>query len=263
MKRFLKRLTKKEVTHLPVDQQISRRTAISFTLFFLANGAGWMGWRWLRNQPLDGGLLGGIQEPLRDVLHTNEKIFKAGFDPNRLAKEYPKQQAVADTRVNGAIGMNNDEETSTWKLNVQIKDGAYLEISLDDIKKLPKTEVIYNFKCIEGWSQITWWGGVRLADFLDHYGLAAEKQMQYIGLATPDEEYYVGIDMPAALHPQTILCYEHNGKPLSMEHGYPLRLIIPVKYGIKSLKRIGLLFFDNEKPADYWAERGYDYYSGL
>jgi DMSO/TMAO reductase YedYZ molybdopterin-dependent catalytic subunit len=159
--------------------------------------------------------------------------------------------------------MNNDDETSTWKLNVQIKDGAYLEISLDDIKKLPKTEVIYNFKCIEGWSQITWWGGVRLADFLDHYGLAAEKQMQYIGLTTPDEEYYVGIDMPAALHPQTILCYEHNGKPLSTEHGYPLRLINPVKYGIKSLKRIGLLFFDNEKPADYWAERGYDYYSGL
>ena len=84
-----------------------------------------------------------------------------------------------------------------------------------------------------------------------------------MGLLTPDEEYYVGIDMPSALHPQTILCYEHNGKPLSPEHGHPLRLIIPVKYGIKSLKRIGTMFFDNDKPDDYWAERGYDYYSGL
>jgi DMSO/TMAO reductase YedYZ molybdopterin-dependent catalytic subunit len=48
-----------------------------------------------------------------------------------------------------------------------------------------------------------------------------------------------------------------------VEHGYPLRLIIPVKYGIKSIKRIGSMYFDNERPSDYWAERGYDYYSGL
>ena len=69
--------------------------------------------------------------------------------------------------------------------------------------------------------------------------------------------------MPSALHPQTILCYEHNGKPLPPEHGAPLRLIIPVKYGIKNLKRIGTMFFDDKRPDDYWAERGYDYYSGL
>ena len=87
--------------------------------------------------------------------------------------------------------------------------------------------------------------------------------MKYVGMMTPDEEYYVGVDMPSALHPQTILCYEHNNKPLTPDHGYPLRLIIPVKYGIKSIKRIGSMYFDNEKPSDYWAERGYDYYSGL
>lgn len=54
-----------------------------------------------------------------------------------------------------------------------------------------------------------------------------------------------------------------NGKPLPLKHGYPLRLMIPVKYGIKSLKRIGTLFFSNTPPPDYWYERGYDYYSGL
>ena len=88
-------------------------------------------------------------------------------------------------------------------------------------------------------------------------------ESKYLGLATPDEEYYVGIDMPSALHPQTILCYELNGKPLPMNQGFPLRLIIPVKYGVKSLKRIGTMYFGNERPPDYWAERGYDYYSGL
>lgn len=87
--------------------------------------------------------------------------------------------------------------------------------------------------------------------------------MKYVGLQTPDEEYYVGIDMASAMHPQTLLCYEMNERPLLPEHGYPLRLIIPVKYGIKNLKRIGSVFFSNERPPDYWAEQGYDYYSGL
>ena len=82
------------------------------------------------------------------------------------------------------------------------------------------------------------------------------------GMQTPDKQYYVGIDMPSALHPQTILCYEMNGKELQQNQGFPLRLIIPVKYGVKHLKRIGTMFFSNEKPADYWAERGYDYYAG-
>jgi DMSO/TMAO reductase YedYZ molybdopterin-dependent catalytic subunit len=68
--------------------------------------------------------------------------------------------------------------------------------------------------------------------------------------------------MPSALHPQTLLCYEMNGNPLPLNQGFPLRLIIPVKYGIKHLKRIGTMSFSNEKPADYWAERGYDYYAG-
>ena len=80
---------------------------------------------------------------------------------------------------------------------------------------------------------------------------------------TPDKEYYVGIDMPSALHPQTLLCYEMNDKPLPLNQGMPLRMIIPVKYGIKSLKRIGTLFFSDTRPPDYWFERGYDYYSGL
>jgi DMSO/TMAO reductase YedYZ molybdopterin-dependent catalytic subunit len=82
-------------------------------------------------------------------------------------------------------------------------------------------------------------------------------------LATPDKGYYVGIDMPSVLHPQTILCYEMNGQPLPLNQGYPLRLIIPVKYGIKHLKRIGTMYFDNKRPPDYWYEQGYDYFSGL
>lgn len=83
-----------------------------------------------------------------------------------------------------------------------------------------------------------------------------------MSLETPDGGYYVGLDMESALHPQTLLCYEMNGQPLSLEHGAPLRLVIPVKYGIKNIKRIGTIRYTDTRPADYWAERGYDWYAG-
>jgi DMSO/TMAO reductase YedYZ molybdopterin-dependent catalytic subunit len=102
-----------------------------------------------------------------------------------------------------------------------------------------------------------------MSDFIKAYGLDQEASMKYVGLSTPNGEYYVGIDMASALHPQTILCYELNGQPLPIKEGFPLRLIIPVKYGIKHLKLIGTMYFDNNRPKDYWYERGYDYYAGL
>ena len=95
------------------------------------------------------------------------------------------------------------------------------------------------------------------------YNLVPQMGMNYVGMITPDGTYYVGNDMPSMLQPQTLLCYEMNGKPLPQDQGYPLRLIIPVKYGIKHLKRVGVMYFSNEKPKDYWAEQGYDYFAGL
>jgi DMSO/TMAO reductase YedYZ molybdopterin-dependent catalytic subunit len=80
---------------------------------------------------------------------------------------------------------------------------------------------------------------------------------------TPDGGYYVSIDMPSMLHPQTLLAFEMNERPLLNQDGAPLRLLIPVKYGIKSIKRIGRILFSKRRPPDYWAERGYDWYAGL
>jgi hypothetical protein len=247
-----------------IQKTIRRKTITSFTIFFLLMGAGFAAWKWLYNQPLDGGIRGGIQEPLRTVLNKNEKIFSSIFDSNNLVKEYPKSAAVKEARVNGDVGMDEELfDAGAWLLYVIKKNGDTATFTLNDIRKLKKIDVVHNFKCIEGWSEVTWWSGVRLSDFLNHYQLNEEANMKYVGMMTPDEEYYVGIDMPSALHPQTILCYELNGKPLPMNQGYPLRLIIPVKYGVKNIKRIGTIYFDNERPADYWAERGYDYFGGL
>jgi len=262
MKKFLQNLFKSN-NKLSVEQVIRKKTFISFFFFFAFIIAGIFTWLWLIHQPLDGGIQGGIQQPLRDVLNTNEKIFKKSFSPDHLVKTYPASSAAKSVRVNGNIGLDADFDASQWKLQVIKNNCDTLFFTLDDIRKLPKTEIIYNFKCIEGWSQVTWWGGVKFSDFLNYYHLDKEISLGYVGMNTPDGEYYVGIDMPSALHRQTLLCYEMNRRPLPMNQGFPLRLIIPVKYGIKSIKRIGTIFFSNERPPDYWAEKGYDYYSGL
>jgi hypothetical protein len=248
---------------LSVEQQICKRTVWAFASFILLGSAAVAGFIWLKNQPLDHGLQGGVQGPLRKVLDANEKVFDKSFSDGHLAKAYPKSAAAGVPRVNGDIGMDAAFDPKKWKLQVLRSPADTLFLTLEEIRKLPRTEIVFDFKCIEGWSQVTRWAGVKFSDFVKQYGLNAQASRKYIGLSTPDKEYYVGIDMPAALHPQTILCYEMNGKPLPMNQGYPLRLIIPVKYGIKSIKRIGALFFSDERPPDYWFERGYDYYSGL
>jgi DMSO/TMAO reductase YedYZ molybdopterin-dependent catalytic subunit len=241
------------------EKKLRNKTLLSFTVFILLLTAGFFAWQKLRHQPLEA----GAPKPLRTVLNKNEKFFSNFLSDKHLAKAFPLSEAVKNVRVNGSVGLGDDFDPATWKLQVVRKPGDTLFVTLDEIKALPKTDIVFDFKCIEGWSQVTHWAGVKFSDFAQKFNLAPQTQMNYVGLATPDKKYYVGIDMPSIMHPQTLLCYEMNGAPLPMKQGYPLRLIIPVKYGIKHLKRIGTITFSDERPPDYWFEQGYDYYSGL
>jgi hypothetical protein len=140
-----------------------------------------------------------------------------------------------------------------------------LLLTMDAVRALPRVEMVTQLKCIEGWSEIVHWGGARLSDFMHAYPPArgaSGRLPRYVGFETPDRQYYVGLYMEDALHPQTLVCYELNGQPLSREHGAPLRLVTPLKYGIKHLKQIGSISYTDKRPRDYWAENGYDYYAG-
>nr|WP_294790658.1 molybdopterin-dependent oxidoreductase [uncultured Mucilaginibacter sp.] len=257
---------KKYKKPLTVDQKISRRTFISFGAFTALSAGAFFSWRWLYNSPTEtGGVTKGAHAPLRSVLNNNEQVFRKTFSHKNLVKTYPKSMAAKQVRYNSSIGMNLKApfDVAAWQLQIKKTSGEVLNVTLEDLKALPKTEIVFDFKCVEGWDQISHWGGVKFADLIDHYKLHNETKLAYVSLETPDKSYYVGIDTPSATHPQTLLAYEVNGRPLPVKHGAPLRLIIPVKYGIKNLKRIGTIAFSNERPRDYWAERGYDYYSGL
>ena len=184
-----------------------------------------------------------------------------------VVTEIEKQEADAkrarDAAAKGQLTPPKDDRPASEKI-------PGLLLTLDDIKALPRIEMITELKCIEGWSAITHWAGARFSDFVAKYlrrtGNGNEVPdaglVRYVSLVTPDGSYYVGMDMQSMLHPQTLLCYEMNFAPLTLEHGAPLRLVTPTKYGIKNIKRIGRIEFTNERPKDFWAESGYDWYSG-
>ena len=141
-----------------------------------------------------------------------------------------------------------------------------LLLTITDLLKLPKQELITEFKCVEGWSQIAQWGGLRMADFLEAYPPMRKPDgslPRYVYMETPNGDYYVGYDMAVCRHPQTLLVTEMAGKPLTQLHGAPLRLHAPTKYGYKQIKRIGLIAYTDVKPDDYWTKLGYDWYAGL
>ena len=140
-----------------------------------------------------------------------------------------------------------------------------LLLTMDDVLKLPRHELVTQFKCIEGWSQIVHWGGVRMVDFIEAYppALIEGKEPRYVYMETPDGDYYTGYDLNVCRHPQTLLVTEMMGEPLTQYHGAPLRLLMPLKYGYKQIKRIGLVSYTNSKPDDYWTKLGYDWYAGL
>lgn len=140
-----------------------------------------------------------------------------------------------------------------------------LLLTMQDILSFPRHELVTQFKCIEGWSQIVHWAGIRMVDLLDAYppALIDGKEPKYVYMETPDGDYYTGYDLEVCRHPQTLLVTEMMGQPLTQYHGAPLRLHMPTKYGYKQIKRIGLISYTNSRPDDYWTKLGYDWYAGL
>jgi hypothetical protein len=254
----------------PAERRMRRLTRRSFLWGAGAGLAGLAGWNWLRTRGEDAGL----PWPFRRVLEFNEWLSRGYFRSTRLAPTFAPGLA-REPQLNGDLGLGAEFDPAGWKLRALGAAGAAaLELTLEDVKALPRVEMVTEFKCIEGWSVVVRWAGARLADFAARHGLATRSRKppaapagpddlaRYVALETPDGGYYVGLDMPSALHAQTLLCYEMNGAPLTLEHGGPLRLVTPLKYGIKHLKRIGTIAFTDRRPRDFWAERGYDWYSG-
>ena len=136
---------------------------------------------------------------------------------------------------------------SDWRLEVGVGlDGEKVELTLDDLKAMPKAEYIAIHTCMQGWSATSKWTGVRLKDVLDQLGPRPEGARYVMvtshGLAQkmydnrPREPFYAVLDMEMLNEEDTILAYERNGNPLEEHLGAPLRLRVESQHGYKMVK---------------------------
>jgi DMSO/TMAO reductase YedYZ molybdopterin-dependent catalytic subunit len=151
-------------------------------------------------------------------------------------------------------------DLDNWNLTVGGAVGKAGNYSLPQIQAQPKFTHNTRHVCVEGWDVIGNFGGARLSDFLKMIG--ADLSARFISVECADD-YYESLDMATALHPQTLLCYEMYGRPLTREHGAPVRLQIPTKVGYKQAKYLTSLKVTNVLTrVGYWEDQGYsDYYS--
>lgn len=202
---------------------------------------------------------------LRTSLLYNEAFWSKFYSARKLSLETTPPPVGKIPRVNGVIGLEKEADATNYQVIIETPEKSF-SLPLSAFYSTPKTGYSTEFRCIEGWSENMQFAGARFSDFMEFYKVGKKADgtfYNYVGFETPDRKYYVSIDMESMLHPQTLLAYEMNHEKLRMKNGAPLRLAIPIKYGFKSLKRVGKIFFSDTRPPDYWVEYGYDWYAAL
>jgi DMSO/TMAO reductase YedYZ molybdopterin-dependent catalytic subunit len=207
---------------------------------------------------------------LNRALRIDDDVAEALYSVNRRVPTYTKSQITPlKNNYNGTTPA--PDYISGWKLTL---DGlaSGLSISLDIRNLLTRFSVheqITKLVCVEGWSAIAWWAGLRFEDLLRAYPpmsrakwARVESSVNLDASGNPDP-YFMSLDLATARHPQTLLATHFNGQPLTVDHGAPLRLLMPVKLGLKNVKAVTRITYSEEEPRDYWAERGYSCYDGI
>lgn len=202
-----------------------------------------------------------VEDMLSRIDKMNDRFQAALFNPNDLAPEYAESLIERPFPFNAyypASKIRPVPENYSLKLGGLISGKR--EMTLAELRKMPQHAQVTRLVCVEGWSAIGKWSGVRLSDFLNYFG--GDISAKYVGFNCFDG-YSTSIDMPTALHPQTILTLDFDDRTLAAEYGAPLRLRMPTKLGFKNAKYINEIYVTNSYPGGFWEDRGYNWFAGL
>jgi DMSO/TMAO reductase YedYZ molybdopterin-dependent catalytic subunit len=207
---------------------------------------------------------------LNRALSIDDDVAEALYSRDRMVPTYTKSQITPlKNNYNGATP--DPSYIPEWRLTLEgLASGLIVSLNIRDLlASFRLHEQISRLVCVEGWSAIAWWAGLRFDDVIGAYPpmfqakwVRLESSVNLGPWGNPDP-YYVSLDLSTARHPQTLLATHLNGKPLTVEHGSPLRLVAPVKLGLKNIKAITRITYTKDEPSDYWAKRGYSRYDGI
>lgn len=202
-----------------------------------------------------------VETALMQVSRFNDKVQGWLFDSTRLAPTYPDSMITRPFPFNAYYGEDEirEIEEEGYRLEVTGLVADKRTWTLAELRAMPQTDQVTRHICVEGWSAIGKWGGVPFADFLRRVG--ADLSAKYVGFKCADD-YYTSIDMPTALHPQTLLTLTYDSQPLPPRYGFPMKLRMPTKLGYKNPKHIQAIFVTNTYPGGYWEDQGYNWFGG-
>jgi DMSO/TMAO reductase YedYZ molybdopterin-dependent catalytic subunit len=203
-----------------------------------------------------------LQSVLKAMSSWNDLVQAWLFNPKLLAPTYTDADVARPPRYNAYYPKEQVKpvDGDTWRLELAGMIGDKRPWTRDAIYALPQETQITRHICVEGWDYIGKWSGVPLRGFMERIG--ADMTAKYIAFRSPDD-YSSSLDMPTALHPQTILATHYDGVPLPLEFGFPLRLKTPLKLGFKQPKWITAMEVTNTYPGGYWEDGGYNWFSGV
>jgi DMSO/TMAO reductase YedYZ molybdopterin-dependent catalytic subunit len=203
-----------------------------------------------------------VQKVLWAMSRWNDRVQGWIFDPTRLAPEFPESAITMPFPFNAFYSMDQvpSVDAASYQLELSGLVREKKPWTLPELYALqPQVSQVTRHICVEGWSAIGKWSGVRFSDFLRRIG--ADFTAKYVGFRCADK-YWTSIDMPTALHPQTLLTFRFADQILPAPFGFPMKLRIPTKLGFKNPKHIVAMFVTNEYPGGYWEDQGYNWFSG-
>jgi DMSO/TMAO reductase YedYZ molybdopterin-dependent catalytic subunit len=202
-----------------------------------------------------------VEKALVAVSRWNDRVQGTIFHESALAPTYPESMITRPFPFNAYYSMDRAPvvNEADYRLEVTGLVADRRSWRLEQLRAMAQTDQITRHICVEGWSAIGRWGGVRFSDFLRRVG--ADTTARYVGFKCVDD-YYTSIDMPTALHPQTLLALTYDGQTLPRVYGFPMKLRIPTKLGYKNPKHIQAIYVTNTYPGGYWEDQGYNWFGG-
>ncbi len=202
------------------------------------------------------------EKVLRKISEFNDGAQALLFDPNQLAPTYPESAITKPFPFNAYYPLEDAPEVDgkDFKLEVGGLVDNTRSWTLEELYALPQEKQITRHICVEGWSAIGSWTGVRLSEFLRRIG--ADTRAKYVWFQCA-EGYSNTIDMATALHPQTQLTFKFGDEILPRAYGFPMKCRIPTKLGFKNPKHVVAMHVTNKDLGGYWENQGYNWFSGL
>ncbi len=202
-----------------------------------------------------------IDTALSSMSRFNDRVQGWLFNPNAMAPTYSESMITRPFPFNAYYGIDEapavDEDSYRLEVTGMVADKRSWK--LEELRAMAQIDQITRHICVEGWSAIGRWGGIRFSDFLKRVG--ADTDAKYVGFKCADD-YYTSIDMATALHAQTLLTLTYDGTVLPREYGFPMKLRMPTKLGYKNPKQIQAIFVTNTYPGGYWEDKGYNWFGG-